>query len=108
MPPSSMPLALERPASARTVSGPVRSGRRTKLLVKHLLRGEIALIDHLDIDRHRFARCFRFAIPNVSQINGAQDIESHIREIHVAPFEGKQFATTQSRRHIQKHHQTKT
>src|SRR6202030_3898670 len=51
MPPSSMPLALERPASARTVSGPVRSGRRTKLLVKHLLRGEIALIDHLDIDR---------------------------------------------------------
>jgi uncharacterized membrane-anchored protein len=39
-----------RPAG-RTVSGPVRSGRRTKLLVKHLLRGEIALIDHLDIDR---------------------------------------------------------
>jgi uncharacterized membrane-anchored protein len=46
-----MPLALERAASARTVSGPARSGRRTKLLVKHLLRGEIALIDHLDIDR---------------------------------------------------------
>ena len=37
--------------SARTVSGPVRAGRRTKLLVKHLARGEIALIDHLDIDR---------------------------------------------------------
>ena len=46
-----MPLALERAGSARTVSGPARSGRRTKLLVKHLLRGEIALIDHLDIDR---------------------------------------------------------
>src|SRR5207245_4839916 len=32
-------------------SGPVRSGRRTKLLVKRLARGDIALIDHLDIDR---------------------------------------------------------
>jgi uncharacterized membrane-anchored protein len=29
----------------------VRLGRRTKLLVKHLARGEIAVIDHLDIDR---------------------------------------------------------
>jgi uncharacterized membrane-anchored protein len=29
----------------------VRPGRRTKLLVKHLSRGDIALIDHLDIDR---------------------------------------------------------
>jgi uncharacterized membrane-anchored protein len=38
-------------APARTVSGPVRPGRRTKLLVKHLIRGDIALIDHLDIDR---------------------------------------------------------
>jgi uncharacterized membrane-anchored protein len=36
---------------ARTVSGPVRSGRRTKLLVKHLEQGDVALIDHLDIDR---------------------------------------------------------
>jgi uncharacterized membrane-anchored protein len=35
----------------RTVAGPVRAGRRTKLLVKHLMRGEVALIDHLDIDR---------------------------------------------------------
>jgi uncharacterized membrane-anchored protein len=32
-------------------SGPVRPGRRTKLLVRHLVRGDIALIDHLDIDR---------------------------------------------------------
>ena len=29
----------------------MRPGRRTKLLVKHLRRGDIALIDHLDIDR---------------------------------------------------------
>ena len=29
----------------------MRSGRRTKLLVKHLRRGEIALVDHRDIDR---------------------------------------------------------
>jgi uncharacterized membrane-anchored protein len=29
----------------------VRPGRRTKLLVKHLVPGDIALIDHLDIDR---------------------------------------------------------
>ncbi len=32
-------------------AGSVRPGRRTKLLVKHLVRGDIALIDHLDIDR---------------------------------------------------------
>jgi uncharacterized membrane-anchored protein len=37
--------------AVRTVSGPVRSGRRTKLLVKRLARGDIALVDHLDIDR---------------------------------------------------------
>jgi uncharacterized membrane-anchored protein len=36
---------------ARTVSGPARSGRRTKQLVKHLQQGDVALIDHLDIDR---------------------------------------------------------
>jgi uncharacterized membrane-anchored protein len=29
----------------------VRTGRRTKLLVKHLGRGDVALVDHLDIDR---------------------------------------------------------
>jgi uncharacterized membrane-anchored protein len=29
----------------------VRPGRKTKLLVKHLVPGDIALIDHLDIDR---------------------------------------------------------
>jgi len=49
--PGSPPGAGEEITLARTVSGPVRPGRRTKLLVKHLLRGDIALIDHLDIDR---------------------------------------------------------
>ncbi len=49
--PASVPTAGEELTLARTVSGPVRPGRRTKLLVKHLLRGDIALIDHLDIDR---------------------------------------------------------
>ena len=34
-----------------SVAGPVRPGRRTKLLVGHLVRGDIALIDHKDIDR---------------------------------------------------------
>ena len=33
------------------VHGPVRRGRRTKLLVKKLHRGEIAVIDHLNLDR---------------------------------------------------------
>ncbi|HEY5285534.1 MAG TPA: putative cytokinetic ring protein SteA [Solirubrobacteraceae bacterium] len=39
------------PAPAREISGPVRMGRKTKLLVGHLLAGDIAVIDHLDIDR---------------------------------------------------------
>ncbi len=43
------------PASALapvlTVAGPVRPGRRTKLLVRHLVRGDVALVDHRDIDR---------------------------------------------------------
>jgi uncharacterized membrane-anchored protein len=42
---------VEEPQPARTVSGSVRPGRKTKLLVKHLVRGDIALVDHLDIDR---------------------------------------------------------
>ena len=56
---SDVPMPALAPASLpggdvapwRTVTGPVRPGRRTKLLVKHLSRGDIALIDHLDIDR---------------------------------------------------------
>jgi uncharacterized membrane-anchored protein len=48
-----MPLspALSPPAESRTVSGPVKAGRRTKLLVRHLVPGDVALVDHLDIDR---------------------------------------------------------
>ena len=44
-----VPLYAGVPAS--TVAGPVRPGRKTKLLVKHLRRGDVALLDHLDIDR---------------------------------------------------------
>ncbi|MGD0452632.1 MAG: putative cytokinetic ring protein SteA [Solirubrobacteraceae bacterium] len=44
----SIESALE-PASV--LAGSVRPGRRTKLLVRHLVRGDVALIDHLDIDR---------------------------------------------------------
>jgi uncharacterized membrane-anchored protein len=36
---------------ADVVAGPVRPGRRTKMLVRHLVRGDVALIDHLDLDR---------------------------------------------------------
>jgi uncharacterized membrane-anchored protein len=43
-------LATAPPAS-RTVSGSVRLGRKTKVMVKHLVHGEVAVIDHLDIDR---------------------------------------------------------
>jgi uncharacterized membrane-anchored protein len=45
------PGSEEEPRLVRAVRGPVRPGRRTKLLVKHLIRGDVALIDHLDIDR---------------------------------------------------------
>jgi uncharacterized membrane-anchored protein len=44
-------LTADQDVPTRLVSGPVRAGRRTKLLVKRLARGEIALVDHLDIDR---------------------------------------------------------
>jgi uncharacterized membrane-anchored protein len=49
----------------RTVSGPVRLGRRTKLLVKHLSRGDIALIDHLDIDRVSAEELIAAGVPAV-------------------------------------------
>jgi uncharacterized membrane-anchored protein len=35
----------------REVRGPARLGRRTKLLVRRLLAGEVAVIDHRDLDR---------------------------------------------------------
>ena len=44
-----------RPAAttsgAREVSGTARLGKRTKHLVKRLRRGDVAIIDHLDLDR---------------------------------------------------------
>jgi uncharacterized membrane-anchored protein len=41
----------ELPRPERRVTGRARAGRRTKLLVKHLRRGEIAILDHLNVDR---------------------------------------------------------
>ena len=38
-------------AVARELSGPARLGRRTKLLVKTLAAGDIAVLDHQDLDR---------------------------------------------------------
>jgi uncharacterized membrane-anchored protein len=38
-------------AGAREVSGIARLGKRTKHLVKRLRRGDVAVIDHLDLDR---------------------------------------------------------
>jgi uncharacterized membrane-anchored protein len=49
--PPSVPLQIEELVPARTVTGQARLGRRTKLLVRHLHRGDIAIVDHLDIDR---------------------------------------------------------
>jgi len=52
--PPNMSLQLVSPdvhVQTRTVSGPARLGRRTKLLVRYLRRGDVAVIDHLDIDR---------------------------------------------------------
>jgi uncharacterized membrane-anchored protein len=53
-------MAVARPTAARSgaegeapreVTGPARPGRKTKLLVKRLRRGDIAIIDHKDLDR---------------------------------------------------------
>jgi uncharacterized membrane-anchored protein len=38
-------------AVARELSGPARLGRRTKLLVKTLVAGDVAVLDHKDLDR---------------------------------------------------------
>src|SRR5579871_815947 len=51
IPQAGAPAPAVEPLAALTVAGPVRPGRRTKLLVKHLVPGDIALIDHLDVDR---------------------------------------------------------
>src|SRR3954452_12571645 len=53
-------MAVARPTAARSgaegeapraVTGPARPGRKSKLLVKRLHRGEIAIIDHKNLDR---------------------------------------------------------
>jgi uncharacterized membrane-anchored protein len=54
--PSSAPELAPPPLAAairtvRSLSGPVRLGRKTKVMVKHIVAGDIAVIDHLDIDR---------------------------------------------------------
>jgi uncharacterized membrane-anchored protein len=50
-PVTSAPVFGELSTPPRKISGPVRLGRKTKLLVGHLVAGDIAIIDHLDIDR---------------------------------------------------------
>jgi uncharacterized membrane-anchored protein len=51
LPPPRQIAAPDQRKPMRTVSGPLKKGRRTKLLVKHLRRGDVALIDHQDLDR---------------------------------------------------------
>jgi uncharacterized membrane-anchored protein len=51
---SSEPVPSEAPTGedgARVVRGPARRGRKTKLLVKRLRPGDIAIVDHHDLDR---------------------------------------------------------
>jgi uncharacterized membrane-anchored protein len=43
--------ATSSPAETREVSGIARLGKRTKHLVKRLVPGDVAIIDHLDLDR---------------------------------------------------------
>jgi uncharacterized membrane-anchored protein len=45
------PRPVATTAGAREVTGIARLGKRTKHLVKRLRRGEVAIIDHLDLDR---------------------------------------------------------
>src|SRR4051794_38813215 len=43
--------ASARARTERVVSGPARLGRRTKVLTKRLVPGDVAVIDHADLDR---------------------------------------------------------
>jgi uncharacterized membrane-anchored protein len=43
--------AARRESVAREVAGPAKLGRRTKMLVKRLAPGDVAVIDHKDLDR---------------------------------------------------------
>src|SRR3954452_12357513 len=49
--PAPVPVPAGPAKPARVVGGPARLGRRTKVLVKHLSPGDIAIIDHKDVDR---------------------------------------------------------
>src|ERR671928_1354589 len=54
---------------AAIVAGPARADRRTKELVKRLCPGDIAVIDHADIDRvaaENLIRCAPSAVINAS------------------------------------------
>lgn len=63
-----------RPAELPGISGTARLGRRTKDLTKRLKPGEIAIIDHLDLDRvsaEALAACGAAAVVNVqSSVSG--------------------------------------
>jgi uncharacterized membrane-anchored protein len=45
-------MRKSRPSSAHGVSGPARLDRRTRNIAKRLRPGDVAIIDHVDIDRH--------------------------------------------------------
>ena len=64
--------ARSGPDAARVVVGTVRPGRRTKLLVKRLGPGDIAVIDHEDLDRVAAESLVR-AQP-AAVVNGAKSI----------------------------------
>ncbi len=46
-----VPDATRDEELAREVRGPARLGRRTKVLTKRLKAGDIAILDHQDLDR---------------------------------------------------------
>src|SRR4051812_31972317 len=64
------PVRNGRGNGAGPIEGPVRLGRKTKDLVKHLQPGEIAVIDHLNLDRiaaEELAASGARAVVNASQ-----------------------------------------
>src|SRR5918992_2187539 len=59
-----------RPATETAIEGPARLGRKTKDLVKRLRPGEIAVIDHADLDRiaaEDLVACGVGAVVNVAE-----------------------------------------
>jgi uncharacterized membrane-anchored protein len=58
-----------RPADLPGVSGPARLDRRTKTLIRRLRPGDVAVIDHADLDRvsaEALVRCEAAAVVNVA------------------------------------------